>query len=227
MTRFAIGVLLAAVVRGVLAPALLEAHRLDEYLQATRVAIVRDRVDLEIDLTPGVALAAQIFGAIDTDRDGEISSDEARRYASTVIDNITIEVDGHRAALSLSGDRFPGFQEMSRGIGAIRLSATAPILTPTGPHRLRVRNDHRSDIGVYLANALVPIGPDIEITAQARDTLQHELRIDYRVLPAVWSSPPALAAGGIAMILVLVVWRQGQGRTGAFIRRRRSIMRAS
>ena len=29
------------------------AHRLDEYLQATRVGIERDRVSIDIDLTPG------------------------------------------------------------------------------------------------------------------------------------------------------------------------------
>jgi len=33
------------------------AHRLDEYLQATRVSIDVDRVDLEIDLTAGTAIA--------------------------------------------------------------------------------------------------------------------------------------------------------------------------
>ena len=52
------------------------AHRLDEYLQATRVAIARDRIDLEIDLTPGATIAASIATEIDTDRDGRFSPAE-------------------------------------------------------------------------------------------------------------------------------------------------------
>ena len=33
-----------------------DAHRLDEYLQATRIDVEVDRIDLDIDLTPGAAL---------------------------------------------------------------------------------------------------------------------------------------------------------------------------
>ena len=34
------------------------AHRLDEYLQATRIGVSQNRIDLEIDLTAGAAIAA-------------------------------------------------------------------------------------------------------------------------------------------------------------------------
>ena len=37
--------------------ATLSAHRLDEYLQAARVGIEPDRLHLELDMTPGVAVA--------------------------------------------------------------------------------------------------------------------------------------------------------------------------
>ena len=36
------------------------AHRLDEYLQATRLPIDIEHVDLEIDLTAGAALASNV-----------------------------------------------------------------------------------------------------------------------------------------------------------------------
>jgi hypothetical protein len=41
------------------------AHRLDEYLQATRLAVATNRIDLSIDLTPGVAVADQLLVVID------------------------------------------------------------------------------------------------------------------------------------------------------------------
>jgi hypothetical protein len=50
------------------------AHRIDEYLQAARLAIAPDRVTLEMDLTPGVDVAPLIFALINTNHDGSIAS---------------------------------------------------------------------------------------------------------------------------------------------------------
>ena len=52
------------------------AHRLDEYLQATRLSLAPDRVVLKIDLTPGVEVAPAIFAMITPNRDGRISEAE-------------------------------------------------------------------------------------------------------------------------------------------------------
>jgi hypothetical protein len=189
------------------------AHRLDEYLQATRVAIDRDRIDLEIDLTPGVALAEPIFDAIDTDRSGDISESEQLVYANDVLAALTIELDDHPQTPRLSGHQFPTFEEMRRGEGTIRLKATSPLAPmPPGRHRLRVRNDHRPEVSVYLVNALVPAAREIEIETQTRDRLQHELRLEYRVAPAILTSWPAIAACAMATMLSLVVWRQREAR---------------
>jgi hypothetical protein len=189
------------------------AHRLDEYLQAMRVAVDRDRVDLEIDLTPGVALADTIFDSIDTDRSGDISESEQLAYAHEVLTTLTIELDDHRQMPRLSGHRFPTLAEMREGAGTIRLRATAPLASmPVGRHRLRVRNDHRPDISVYLVNALVPATREIEIGSQARDRLQHELRLEYRLVPAILTSWPAIVASAMATMLSLVVWRQREAR---------------
>ena len=61
------------------------AHRVDEYLQATRLSVDIERVDLEIDLTAGSALASEVFGWIDTNRNGEISDAEGQEYAQQVL----------------------------------------------------------------------------------------------------------------------------------------------
>ena len=42
-------------------PAPIAAHRLDEYLQAARIAVDVDRVGVELDLTPGVAIAPSVM----------------------------------------------------------------------------------------------------------------------------------------------------------------------
>ncbi|HXI29434.1 MAG TPA: hypothetical protein VNG89_13440, partial [Vicinamibacterales bacterium] len=58
----------AAVFAGTVAR--VSAHRRDEYLQAARLAIDPGRVQIELDLTPGIALAEAILADIDRNRDG-------------------------------------------------------------------------------------------------------------------------------------------------------------
>src|SRR5262249_53406279 len=62
-------------------PPTLFAHRLDEYLQATLVSIEPNAIRLQINLTPGVAVAEPVLARIDLDRDGVISTNEAAAYA--------------------------------------------------------------------------------------------------------------------------------------------------
>jgi hypothetical protein len=96
---------------------------------------------------------------------------------------------------------------MAEGTGVIRLraAATMPRLG-SGRHALRFRNAHRSEMGVYLVNALVPADDRIEITGQRRDFLQHELTIDLRVqhgrqFSRVWS-----ALAGLLVAVAIGVW---------------------
>ena len=83
---------LIGVCLGLAAP--LRAHRLDEYLQAARISVAADRVTLELDLTPGVAIAPAVLAMIDTDRNGELSPAESDAYARSVIDGVALKVDG-------------------------------------------------------------------------------------------------------------------------------------
>ena len=66
------------------------AHRTDEYLQAARLAIEPAGVQIELDLTPGIALAQTILADIDRDRDGSLSADEQRAYAALVLSALTL-----------------------------------------------------------------------------------------------------------------------------------------
>ena len=197
-------------------PAATLAHRLDEYLQATRIGIARDRIDLEIDLTPGVAVAAPIIDAIDRDRDGVASESETNAYAAQVVDGLSLNVDGRRLAIVLTGASIPRFSELREGLGAIRLTATTrlPAGAP-GRHELRFRNGHRPEASVYLANALVPRDAAVVISAQHRDGQQRELRIDYEIAshPSAGLWPP-LTAGAAATLAAGLVWRRRRRTPG-------------
>lgn len=182
------------------------AHRRDEYLQAARLAIDPGEVQLELDLTPGIALAEAIIADIDRNRDGSLSLDEQRAYGSLVLSALTLEVDGAPVRTQLAATSFPDTEAMRRGEGTIRLQSTATLpRLSMGPHQLRFRNRHHQDRSVYLANALVPQSEDVAIRAQQRDGDQTELTIEYVLRATPATSTAAWLLGSIAAATVLLV----------------------
>src|ERR1700676_1340580 len=115
MRRMAVGVVFAISLVGDAA-----AHQLDEYLQATLIGVTRDGIDVEIQLTPGVAVLPVVMAVIDRDGDGRISVEEEQVYAARVAREVELRVDGAPAALSLMESTFPALEAMREGLGTIR-----------------------------------------------------------------------------------------------------------
>ena len=191
------------------------AHRRDEYLQAARIALDPERAHIELDLTAGIAVAEAVLADIDRDRTGTISDDEVEAYAAVVRSAIRLEVDGTPLSVELITSRFPTIEAVRQGEGAIRieLAAAMPPLK-AGPHHLLYRNSHRADIGVYLANVLVPASNRVAISAQRRDVDQRELIVDY-VLDANQSTSARawfLASLVGLAFAVAALWRRSRVR---------------
>ncbi|MCC7010558.1 MAG: hypothetical protein IT184_17245 [Acidobacteria bacterium] len=182
------------------------AHRLDEYLQAARIALGADAVVVEIDLTPGVDVAGRVLSLVDRDADAVVSDAEQRRYALAVLADARLDVDGARLPLTLSSCEFPSIDSLRAGTGTVRLRATAPAAGGAGAHELRFANAHAPEMSVYLINALMPAG-GIVITGQRRDVWQRELTLRFaRAAP----TPPARGRwiGLLSGLGVLgVLWR--------------------
>jgi len=177
----------------------LSAHRLDEVLQAARIAIEPDRATLELDLTPGIAVADGVVVDIDRDRDGSLSADEKRAYVARVLGAIVLELDDQPLRVQPIAATFPDLAALRRGDAAIQLQADA-MLPPLhdGGHQLLFRNAHDRDVSVYLANALVPQSDRIGVTAQRRDGGQSELTIDFVARPGSATSTVMWLLGSIA-----------------------------
>jgi hypothetical protein len=179
-------------------------HRLDEYLQAARLAIGPDRVEIELDLTPGLALADAIVRDIDRNRDGHLSQDEQHAYGRLVLSALDLEADGRPLAVQLSASDFPDVGAIRRGEGTIRLQTAAALpRLSMGAHALSFRNRHDPNRSVYLANALVPQSDQVEVTAQRRDGDQRDLTIDYVVRAAPATSQVPWLLGTIAVAVAL------------------------
>jgi hypothetical protein len=180
------------------------AHRRDEYLQAARIDIHPGRVQVELDLTPGIAVADAIIAGIDRDRDGSLSADEQQTHGMLVLSALSFDVDGTPVRARLTAVSFPDVAAMRRGEGTIRLQAAATLPRLAGGfHQLLFRNRHHPDGGVYLANALAPESSQIAVTAQRRDAAQTELTIDFLLRAAPANPAAAWLLGGIAAATAL------------------------
>jgi hypothetical protein len=151
------------------------AHRLDEYLQATLIAVTRDGTDVEIRLTPGVAMLPLLMAVIDQDRDGRISSGEEQAYVGRVRREVELRVDGVPAPLSLIESQFPTLEAMREGLGTIQIKLHAA----RSGHALRFENRHLPQLSVYLVNCLAAPSDGLVVGRQQRDEAQRSIAFEY------------------------------------------------
>ncbi len=169
------------------------AHRLDEYLQATTVALEKDRLVLQLRLTPGVAVAGQVLASLDTDRDGTISDAEQQAYAEQVRGDLSLAIDGNAVLLRLVSATFPPAEEITSGVGGILLTFEAALSAGgAATHRLTFANHHQSAVAVYLVNCLVPRDVGIHVVAQDRSYDQARYQLDFSIEAA--PVPPTAAS---------------------------------
>lgn len=178
------------------------AHRRDELLQAARIGIGTQRVELGLGLTPGVAQAGAVIDQIDRNGDGVLTEQEESAYAKAVLSAMQLAVDGRATPIELVESSFPPIDALRSGDARIDLSATAALfpLQP-GKHEIAFNNAYRPDISVYLTNALAPTDHRIEILLQRRDPEQRSTTIEYVIASRyaeLW--PPIL------MILAATAW---------------------
>jgi hypothetical protein len=155
------------------------AHRLDEYLQATLIAVEKDRVEVSMRLIPGVAVSSAVIASIDTDGDGSLSSAEQSAYAQRVLSELSLSIDGKGLNPKLVSADFPQVQEMRDGVGEIHIEYTAELPTGGPDRKLILENHNRTQRAVYLVNALASSDPSIGIVAQKRNAVQSTYELDY------------------------------------------------
>jgi hypothetical protein len=181
-----------------------QAHRLDEYLQSTLISVEQDQVEVEISLTPGVAVLPVVLAMIDRDHNRRISADEERAYAERVLREVALESDGQGIRLTVVGRSFPAVEDMQQGLGTIRLRLRGER---RGGHEMRFVNRHLAGISVYLVNCVLPASGGLKIGRQIRDNLQTEIRFEY----SLTSGPPIPLSTGLPLFPALAF---GVGLTG-------------
>jgi hypothetical protein len=183
-------------------PSAIFAHQLDEYLQATLVVIEPDRIRLQINLTPGVAVAEQVLDSIDSDHNGVISTNEAAAYCGSLKHDLIVRLDKRDLKLKVSASYFPGCEELRTGWGFVQVefSAAAGRLT-SGAHTLSIENRHMPSNSVYLVNAAQPASAAIQITKQIRNENQSRGEIQF----TCQATPNSFRAPGMACLFLMLV----------------------
>ena len=136
------------------------AHRRDEYLQAARIAVEPDHVAIELDLTPGAAVADALLATIDGDQDGSLSTMEQAAYVGRVLGEMSLVLDGRPLPLQLASATFPDLGEARRGEAAVRLLIHSGVV-------VYVSTGGRAD-GSPRRNGRVPKKPASVMTASYR-----------------------------------------------------------
>jgi hypothetical protein len=202
-------------------PSAVFAHRLDEYLQATLVAIAPGEIRLDINLTPGVTVAEQVLALIDRDHDGVISTNEAAAYAELLKRDLAVRLDGRSAELKLFAWYFPEPEDLQTGLGIIQMEYTvSPGVLAAGPHKLTVENGHLPAASVYLFNAAQPRSASVQITGQKRNENQSTGEIAFEFHPPPNPSLPGHVVGivvslaALFVVLFATVWQERKKQSG-------------
>jgi hypothetical protein len=174
------------------APALALAHA-EHYGQAAYLRVTPDQIELELDLSPGSRVAAGVLARIDTNKDNELSVDEQRAYAASLLPELSLAVDGVPRALSLSRVDCPPASHLATGEAKLTLVFVASLapLAP-GPHRLEFGNLHAPVPSNYLAHAF---GDRAVVTLgkPTRDPTQQHLAMPFEILPGPARPAPSAA----------------------------------
>ena len=165
------------------------AHRLDEFLQATTIAVEKNQITVQVRLTPGIAVVPAVLADIDADRNGIISDAERRSYAERVLRDLSLTLDGGGLPLRLVATVAADVAEIEQGLGAILLTFRADVPQGARFHRLSFENHYKRAVAAYLVNCLLPNDPDIRITAQDRKDDQSFYQVDYTQAVNVQPNP--------------------------------------
>ena len=200
-------VLLLAALVGWVQPA--EAHRVNEYLQATTLELAAGHLTLHLRLTPGTDVAPQVLAGLDANHDGTLSPAEQQAYAARVQHDLTLTLDGHPAPLHLVAAVFPVPRQLAAGLGDIQLTFAAAVPARPAPHHLTFANQHQPALAAYLVNCLLPRQPGVQVLSQTRNYSQSRYELTFSSGRGAPASTPAALHRADQLALVGTYFVQG------------------
>lgn len=165
-----------------IAPHAAFAHPSDAYLQASYITIHSSRIEIELNLTPGVLVAPQVLPELDKNNDQQISEAEGAAYVNDVVRNLAVQVDERALALDVSKIELPTYLNLQAGYGIIRVVASAAFDKNTsGAHQLLYKNNNAPAGVAYQVNVLVGKDTSIALGQIIRNENQQRFSLEFTI----------------------------------------------
>jgi hypothetical protein len=138
-----------------LLPGWAAAHPVDEVVQAAYLTLALGEVRVELDLTPGIAVADAVLWSLDANADQRIDAMEARSYAQRVLQQSTLTLDGVTTPLRLEKIIVPPYPELKSQGGTLKIYAVAGRTDRAGGHTLSYGNHYEPAKCQCIANVFL------------------------------------------------------------------------
>jgi hypothetical protein len=160
-----------------------QAHPLDEVIQAAYVTLAPGEVQLDLEIQPGSLVAAGVARSMDANGDGRISDGEARAYAARVLQASSLTLDGVSAPLRLLRVQTPSYANLARG-DILHIYASAPRPMRAGSAVLRYANGYALPKSQCQANVFLSAGGgwSFRVDGQTHSPDGRQLNVAYRVV---------------------------------------------
>lgn len=191
-------------------PATAAAHA-EHYGQSAYVTLTPDLVKVELDMSPGMLVASQVVRLINVDGDQRISEAEKRAYASALLGDLSLEIDGQPRTLTVASFELPPAEHLATGEDKMRFTFTASLSgVGAGPHQMVFRNGHQPARSAYLTH---PFAGTREVTLGklSRDTTQQQMTVSYAVTRA--AKREGGATSGLLVLAAFAIAGIGNGLT--------------
>src|SRR3954470_18408728 len=110
--RIKMGSLLALLILLFVVVSSVSAHPLDEIVHASYLTLTNETLLVDVDVSPGVLVAAKVLPMIDTDNSGDISQAEGQAYADTVVKSLSLKANNTAILLTLNRVEYPPYLDL-------------------------------------------------------------------------------------------------------------------
>lgn len=136
-------------------PGWVSAHPVDEVVQGAYLILGPNEVKLELDIAIGTEVAAALLPAVDPDGDGIISAAEMQAYASFVLQQLVITLDGTKATWALVDAAAPDYAMLVSGNALIKINAVVARADRSGTHVFHYLNPYQPAKTLRIANVFL------------------------------------------------------------------------
>ncbi len=157
------------------------AHPVDEVAQGAYITLAPGEVRIELDITPGPAVAGALLRSLDTNADRRVTDEEARAYAERVLKQSTLTLDGVAVSWTMKRVRVPPYANLEQQGDTLKIYGLAKRADRAGVHSLTYQNRYAPAQGWCIANVF--LAPDAhrryEVSAQEHSDDGRLLTVRY------------------------------------------------